>query len=444
MAGSLTLREKLSSARLIASGNMPYLASALHGLVLREANVVVNGVPTLGVTRTGILMWHPAAVESFSLDELAGVLLHEVWHVLRDHHRRAAALGVVPEPTPEAKSKAYLWNLAGDASLNEALREAIAARTAAKPTTGRIVNPFVLPEGCVYPETLDQPPNLPVEERYRRLIEQAKQQDDAGDGKGGIGNGWCGSCAGHPLPDEPPGGGTAEGRSEVDLERIRRQTAEQIRNHAKGRGTMPAGFERWADEVLEPAKVDWRSELAREVRSAVAYRDGAGDLTWTHPSHLQAGLGFGPGCPIVPALWSPVPQVAMLFDTSGSMGKEELSAGASEVQGVLLALGSNVDFCATDSDVHELRTVRTIEEAIRSLKGGGGTDMRPGFEALLARRPKPSVIIVLTDGMLGGGCPEFEPEGVRVIWVLLGSSKCSPCGWGTQIFVDDGGAREAV
>ena len=48
---------------------------------------------------------------------------------------------------------------------------------------------------------------------------------------------------------------------------------------------------------------------------------------------------------------------------------------------------------------------------------GGGTDMGRGIEAAMRLRPKPSVIVVLTDGYTPW--PHERPRGVRVIVGLL-------------------------
>ena len=45
--------------------------------------------------------------------------------------------------------------------------------------------PFALPGKCVYPETLEQPENLPAEERYRRLLDEAAKQPKKSQGQAG-------------------------------------------------------------------------------------------------------------------------------------------------------------------------------------------------------------------------------------------------------------------
>src|SRR5262249_58365557 len=104
--------------------------------------------------------------------------------------------------------------------------------------------------------------------------------------------------------------------------------------HGKQRGTVPAGLLRWAEEVLAPT-VNWRAVLAAEMRRAVAEVSGAVDYSYRRPSRRSAVSG-----PVVlPALRRPVPEVAVVCDTSGSMTDDLLAMVLAEVEGLLRALG---------------------------------------------------------------------------------------------------------
>jgi len=434
------------------NGVAPYFGAILRGFIRREitedeAKVMeaLGMTPTLAVTNDGILRWYPKFVAGLSADELAAVLIHEAMHVALKHSERGAAMGVVPDPTPEGFTRARLWNHAADACINEEIR---------KFTT----LPKINGGSAVFPETLNQPNGLSTEERFRRLLEEQKKEKKqgagtggAGDGKekkGGAGAGHCGGCAQRPLPGEPAPGkdkgkdGEVEGRSAAEMERMRRATAEAVKEHAsKNRGTVPDSLERWADEMLKPAKVPWRQKLARTVRGAVAYRPGAVDFTWSRVSRRQAGVGFGAGRPIVPATHAPQPKVGVLIDTSGSMGSDTLAAALSEVSGVLDAVGANVTVAVCDAMMHGMKEVRTVQEAAKLLKGGGGTDMTPGMKAFADKKPAPDVLVILTDGYIGDGFMQTEPKNMRVIWIVIGSNEM-PCPYGERIFITADDIRE--
>jgi predicted metal-dependent peptidase len=100
-----------------------------------------------------------------------------------------------------------------------------------------------------------------------------------------------------------------------------------------------------------------------------------------------------------------------------------------------------VDFVACDAEVLVLRPVRNIEEAAKSLRGGGGTDMRPVFSALEAQRPQAEVVIVATDGHIGDGYPASEPDFCKTIWVVIGSQgNAECCPWGEIVRVEEAAA----
>jgi predicted metal-dependent peptidase len=231
------------------------------------------------------------------------------------------------------------------------------------------------------------------------------------------------------------------------MARMRRETAGAIKDHAqsKGRGTVPDSLVRWADEQLAPPKIDWRRKLAQTVRGAVAYKSGAVDLHWTKMSRRQAGIGFGPGRPIIPAYRAPVPLVACGVDTSGSMSQEDLTTAAAEVQGILSAVGATVTVLACDAEVHGVKDCANIRDAVALFKGGGGTSMTPIFTELEKRKVRPGVVVIITDGHIGNGYPRLEPSWCRTVWVVLGENgNPKPCPWGEVEVLTDAGAQEAA
>ncbi|BCY12195.1 hypothetical protein L3i22_072830 [Actinoplanes sp. L3-i22] len=76
--------EKLYAARLHATRARPYLAAALFALHVVES----PGTPTMAVDRHWRCYVSPAFVAQLPVDELASVWVHEVAHLLRDHHGR--------------------------------------------------------------------------------------------------------------------------------------------------------------------------------------------------------------------------------------------------------------------------------------------------------------------------------------------------------------------
>ena len=399
-------QDKLATGRLMACNKFKYFRSALMALVPKKS----EGLGTFGVTDDGVLLWDPKMVDQWSVEEIAAVLIHEVSHLLRKHGSRRDRLKIDP----------MLWNRAADAEINDDLYDARLKLPSFKNADGSVDRPIV-------PQT--HKPKLPTgltAEEYVRLLEKEDKKNGGGKGKPGPGNpdphaacGWCGSGAGRPLPGEGDAKGNSKGRSEVQLEQVRRSVAEDVRREAaKGQGRVAAGWVRWAEGTLKPAKVRWQDKLGRLTRAAVAYKAGAVDYKFTHPSRRQAGLGYGPGVPILPALRAPVPKIAVVQDTSGSMGTEELSAGLPEVDAILKGVGGSVTFIACDAAVHTMQPVRHWKELLKLMKGGGGTDFCPAFEALEKKRnDRPDVVVFITDGY--GSFPT-KPPPFKVIWLLTG------------------------
>lgn len=460
---SMTWKEIIATARLAACRRERYFTTAIMALVVVEA----PGLGTVAVTKDWIMMVDPEAVVAWGVEATTTAIRHEVLHCLRDHHGRGLLLG--------SDNDHDLKNIAADAEIND----------------GEEFKGDKWPDGCIMPSKLGLPDGLLMEEYFDRLRKEREKQQQRGqgngksgqgksgqgsagqgasgsqpgeqEGKGGgsgekphVGAGWCGSCAGHAVPNEPSTEGSkskdgndgkdgegahgpVEGRSEVEQRRVRKQVAEAIQQEAqRGRGTVPAGWVRWADTQLKPPKIPWQQKLAKVMRATIAYRAGAIDRKYQHTSRRQAGIGYGVGKPRLPGLRAPVPSVAVVIDTSGSMGQGELEAAVAETAGVLKAVGSDIDFCACDAEVHSLASVRNYRDLSKHLKGGGGTDFRPPFEALDKRKRRPEIVIFVTDGC--GPAPAKQPEGMRTIWVLVGAHKTRPSfpsgAWGDFIEVN--------
>lgn len=462
-------RQTLAVARLIASRAMPYFSTVLYNLI----PVPKPGLGTFAVTKRGVLLWDPQKAEEWGVDQCAAVLLHEIGHLLKGHADRAAALGVSNE-------NARAWNVCGDAEINDDLIVAFKHHNAHSNK-----NKLELPEGAIVPSmlpcadgTVGQPDGRLAEEYYRNLPKQnsgggggdqgeegdaqegegeggsgknSSQKDDGGHAKNAPGAGHCGSCAGNPNAEEPQdadGQVDGKGRSDAELARIRRQVAGDIQRQREGKsvGSVPEGWAVWADAQLQPAKVRWQDRVDRIARHAIAHKAGQRDFKYDRPSRRQGALGYGRGIAVLPRMFAPVPHVAFVIDTSGSMGTAEGQIVLAEVDGVLRATGAQVSLLTCDAEVHGAAKVRTMREVMNNLKGGGGTLFNPAFEALLKLRPRPNVVIFGTDGDNFDQLPHAQPAGMIVIWLLVGNYARPPrfegAPWGEMIYVTEDEVKE--
>jgi predicted metal-dependent peptidase len=94
----------------------------------------------------------------------------------------------------------------------------------------------------------------------------------------------------------------------------------------------------------------------------------------------------------------PEVHVAVVIDTSGSMGQQDLEECLGEIEGIIKASGNRigVNVYACDADVAATQRVFSARDV--KLAGGGGTDMRVGIDKAQEGKPQPDIIIVLTDG----------------------------------------------
>jgi predicted metal-dependent peptidase len=361
---------KVAAARLWATNTSPYFSAGLFALTPVEA----VGLGTLAVDQRWRVYCDPDVVAEWSVPELGAVLLHELFHVLRDHLDRGRSLGVGPE-------NATAWNVACDAEINDDL----------------VAMDVPLPGSPVLPRTIGCEDGGLAETYYASLPEVPVIE--------------CGSAVhGQRRPWERDDGAGVDG---VDAALVRRQVAHDV-IAAQRAGKLPAGMARWAKETLEPT-VDWRRALAAEVRRAVHLVAGRVDFTYRRPSRRSSAVA---GI-VLPSFARPVPAVAVVVDTSGSMDDAVLARCLAEIDGIVQRVGlraTGVPVIACDAAVHSVK--RVVSSSRVELAGGGGTDMGAGLEAAVALRPRPEVVVVLTDGWTPW--PVTPPRGTHVVVGLVG------------------------
>jgi predicted metal-dependent peptidase len=438
-----------------------YLQALIMKHVVREA----PGLGTVGVTANGFILVDYAWLADKTVAECAGLWVHEVLHPFLQHAQR------------RGRREPGRWNRAGDRAINPMVVS---------------IKGLELPDGGCWPKDLELDNGLLSDVYYEADKpedgeggeggeggqpgddedqggqpgkgdgegdgegEGQGEGDDEGEGQGGSQGGsqgsrprkggkarsgsgkgagepsWGGNCGsgagGKPLPGEPdatdPGA-----RSEGELHRAIKAVAEAVKQAASsGRGDVPMGLLLAAEDLLKPSVVPWDEKLRRAARRAVAFKMGAFDYRYDAPSRRQAGVGFGWGKPVLPRMRCPVPEVAVVIDTSGSMGSDELQRAVSETAGVMRSVGAPVTFLCCDAEVHGVQRIADPTKVV--LKGGGGTSFQPAFKALEELRPKPSVVVFVTDGC--GDAPVKPPRHISTIWVLVGPHQRKPCAgeWG--------------
>lgn len=420
-------------ARLRAAKLRPYFAAALWRLI----PVPKSGLGTMGIDRYGRCYYDPSLFESWTLDQSATVICHELLHRLVQHAKRADKALV---------SDHQKWNVAADVEINQMLREdgldlpllpqpkswdpQISGPWEGKPCFPETIKGWqMVPDGHggLKLDNRPLPPGLTAEEYYQILTTEPPKDDEDQSGGDGDGDGeesgeGSGDKSGSKPGDKPgPTGGKAQpnptggndgsgadgesspwedgppsedhpGQTEIESEIQSREFAKSLQSTGKG----GAGLRRWAGQILEPAKVNWDQRLRALIRDAAERRSGTDDTTFSVPNRRQWGLWDSGHEVCLPSGVSPIPEVFCVIDTSGSMSDDILQSILVEIKSVCQAVGAPVRAVCVDDRCYDIQKIE--ETTIVRTTGGGGTDMRLGIELARKQTPVPAVCIVLTDG----------------------------------------------
>ncbi len=440
----------IRAARVYAAERLGWFAPALYAAPLHLSEALPAPA---AVDRHGRVYFNPRWVTllyeacghnaQHLLQQLSYLWYHEVSHWLREHSARSEELHAHPE----------LWNIAADLELNDSLPEGMMYPTVEGRPLVVLPSDYRLPEGQI------------AEWYYHRLLQQAQQDSQSSTGHRQR-SGGAGSSSSHPQQQSKGGSGGQQPQSsrqqqpqgsgsetpqqnsrdghwdegsgvhaqprpwelpadtpethalnDFDRKMLQEEIARRITEHHKSRGNVPAGWLRWAEEVLKP-KVNWRERLRRILRGVIS--EGLGqrlDYSYRRPNRRAAVYH-----PIyLPSLSQGEykPRIACVVDTSGSISDQELIQALAEVRGILTQLRIPVTIIPCDAVPYE--AIRVFEdsdwlEVRRGLRGGGGTDMVAGLNAALALNPKPEAVIVLTDGYTP--FPSHRPKDTAVIWAI--------------------------
>jgi predicted metal-dependent peptidase len=392
----------LQAARVRASYQRAYFAPALFNLIPVKTEMIAS----VAVDSRWRLYYNEAWLTSHTVEENAAVMLHEVSHLLREHHARKQAAAVQDE---------VLWNTAADCEINDDL----------------------IAEGLPLPDDPPQPGTYGLQtgehaETYYRVMMKRREEAEKGERREGEGGKTpaprdCGSCAHgerrpYELPDDDGSPGGAPGVDNVKAELVRRECAQKILDNTGDAGDVPFGWRRWARTVLSP-KVDYMATIRHAVRKALRESTlGRYDRTYRRPNRRQAAYGEF----LMPSFHQPRPRPGFLIDTSSSMQDTQLARAVAELGGLTRQLGysTEVVVACCDAAVHDVKKV--FNSAQLQLYGGGGTDIGAGLRWFTDRKSGPiDLLVIVTDCLTPW--PEETPP-FPVITIRVGDGAPPP--WG--------------
>jgi predicted metal-dependent peptidase len=429
-------KRALAETRAYMRRHAPYISKTLYGL----APYFMKGLGTLGVTEHMSLIIDPEWFITMQVNMRAGCLMHECMHIIRNMDRMKAL------PDQE------IANIAFDLPINTDLRRVVHKEK--KPTGEEIeILTWDLPSWSCYPEKFGFPEGHTGEQYYYMLQKQIKakqESNEKGSGKGsggkdsdhkgkGVGGGKCGSCAGNPIDvaiekvaDE------TVGRAKIDVQRIQRATAKDIQSALRapgGRGTVPSSLH----DVLEftgqeKPLVPWRQVMSHIIRKTTGrIVAGRSDYSLSRPSKRSYCRRI-----LRPGLVDRKVVVMFIEDSSGSMGKEQLKQVRIEASGIMKQLGiEEAWFMDADAAVSiSPSRVRMRDMKLLPVHGRGGTNFIPAIETAQKFKPRPDIVVYLTDG--DGTAPPVPPREFEVIWCIVPTPYGrKPANWGHLVVCSD-------
>lgn len=356
----LTTQDLLAKARWQAAKRVPYLARSLWAMRF----VVTDRVPTCAVDDQWRVYVNPAYAEKcMANDTLVGELLHECLHPTLRHRQRALTIRATNHRR---------WNACGDAELDQHI-EAAGVK---------------LVDDRVRPQALGGDRGMTAEELYR-----LPHPDGQGRCSGGSGTG----LSSHECEKE---GKKIPGIRDTEADIVRAVVAQEIQKYAKSApGSVPAGLLRWAEQWGQPAPVDWTALVSARLQYALDTRPGP------NPSYARPSRRSIPGGGILPVYRLPLPKLALVLDTSGSMDEDEIGQGLACAYDACQVLG-RVWAIACDARAGDPAEICHVDELREHLRGGGGTDMREGITRAL--EIDPDAIVVVSDGE--SAWPDVDPQ----------------------------------
>lgn len=380
----------IRSSRYHVMREYPFYSRTLMTVNLIPSNLV----PTMAIDEHYNLYYNEQYSSTLTCENLQAVWVHEIYHPMRQHNKRTAALFHAARKGAQAdRYKQFsdadlraMLNIAADLEIWYAMMDDDWARK--------------LPNGCVTPDMFRLPFAVPkdgerlMETIFQKLTEFFEKHPEKlkefvgvpahGSGASDVKGAW-------EIDNDP----RRQTMSDAVRESIRVQFANDIMEHARRcYGNIPLGLKRFAESVIqERSFVDYRAELRSVLGRVVSWRRGQGRLSFQAPSRRSYNSV------VIPGEIDVTPRIGVVYDTSGSVSdRQDIAKLRGEIDAILRAFGE-IDVVTVDAAVQgEKRNVRRVDEVNDIERGGGGTDLRVGLDQLAKSKQRYDAVIVLTDG----------------------------------------------
>jgi predicted metal-dependent peptidase len=195
-----------------------------------------------------------------------------------------------------------------------------------------------------------------------------------------------------------------------DWQTVVEASLEQVR---KSCGSLPGWLQAFSEQLFKPVKADWRAQLRRFLtdKAKMGTTFSKPNRRRHSPSFIlpaQGGIGGG--------------HIAILTDTSGSMGDEEMNKALGATSEILLEFPIDVEVTIFQCDT------RLIAEATRKFTpadfpltvphewmGRGGTYLSPAVDEIGQLPDRFKILVIVTDMQWGYRmCPN---PGIPTVWI---------------------------
>jgi predicted metal-dependent peptidase len=203
-----------------------------------------------------------------------------------------------------------------------------------------------------------------------------------------------------------------------DPAKMAKRISDAIRAAKQMAGRVPSGLE---DElgILTAPRIRWQDSVRTQLTKI---RNGNSKNDWTRFRHRPMFAGL-----LVPRRNGMVARAGCLLDTSGSMSREDMAFGISQLQSLDERSEITVCFCDAEPYFDKLVKLRSINASeLSKLKpiGRGGSVFDTFFNEFEKRMDKQDFLIVITDGY-------WDPKGLKepsipVYWVVVAPSDFKP------------------
>ena len=405
-----------------------YLFSRIRRKSSTQIPSIMGVAPEMDGTIT--LWYHPNLVDRTDDKNVSLVLEHEGMHLLNKHISRLLRIMANEVTDLMAKSKADIWNIAADCSVNVQanIREPIVID--GKPWPVCLPARYKLDEGKI------------TEYYFLELLKTAKKMTISGPGGEGKGEGGLGYG---------PGGLDNHDHWKIegvpDLSSLSRKVdsytqaviKDSLKTFSKDRGTLPSHIADLIQGALAPPKAPYYQIIRKLIRGTRLSKFKRSftkiNRKRTYVFTLEEGL--------LPAI-SPFPgrtrdytfNIVVMIDTSGSMGVDDIAEGLSGVKNII----EKDRHCYTtvlevDAGVEKEYKVNKVRDIQFEVKGRGGTTLGPGL--FRAKELNCDVCLAFTDGYTEtiNDYPRKDlPK--KMIWVITpdgSADKVNRTGWVVNI-----------